>query len=68
MGKEKGATVDKKNWQLFFLCQGSDLICFSGQTAQLVTASAAGLQFGTHIIAVDEEKMIICRLRLDLSA
>ena|GEM_PF-5426063 len=67
MGKEKGAAVDEKNRLLFFLRLGPDLICLSGQTAQLVTASAAGLQFGTHIIAVHEEKMLVCCLRVNLS-
>jgi hypothetical protein len=67
MGKEKCAAVDEKNRLLFFLHPGSDLICLSGQTAQLVPASAAGLQFGTHIITVNEEKMFVCRLRLNMS-
>ena len=57
MGKEQGTAVDKENGQVFFPLLIPKLIGFSGQTAQLVPASAAWLQLRTNVVAVDQEKV-----------
>ncbi|HHL34788.1 MAG TPA: hypothetical protein ENJ30_10525 [Desulfobulbaceae bacterium] len=55
MGK-KGRSAINYNYRLLCcgMCLSFDKICLSGQTAQLMAASAAGLEFTPDIVAVQD--------------
>jgi hypothetical protein len=57
LGKEEAAAVDDQGGQFFPFADVGDLKRLSGQTAQLVGFSAAGLGLAVDVVGVKEEKL-----------
>jgi hypothetical protein len=54
------STVEDEGGELFFFRILLQLVCFSGQPAQLTPASAAGFKLTSNIVAV-HNKQFFCR-------